>query len=270
MPNIQRRPDEPLTVELEQILRPAPAELWQPLLNAPGSFTACDLWFQMPAEQRDNAFRLFGLNGSIKVPLQGIRSINDAKAVWKANGGNVWSGLLYSVRNRPCDGFLIEMAPAGIASTVQSKFRLECWWDCGSVYSDDAGWIQVDPWGINGDPASYKLYTYRSPPTGVPTGTTLLAPDPGIGNRYDLIYLNATTNDPNPSPITLQNTSTDPPFTFNALNFVVDNQSAPYVYDGPGLRGAIGANWEIVATAPPPPARLHVIAQFRRSPAYPA
>lgn len=247
------------------------AEAWSPLLNAPGSFNSCDVWFQVDgALEFQDEFRLFAINGPIKVPLLGQKQIQQAQAIWKNQGGGRWSGILFSVRSRPCDGFKLEVAPAtGGAGRPRSQWRMECWWDCGGPYSDDAGRIMVDPWGINGDPSSQIVEHYRSPPGGEPIGTSVLTGYPGVGNRYDLIWLSVSNSSASPAEWRMQVASLAPPVTFNALNCDTSELGSPWIYDGPGRPGIPNGRWEMIVPATPGPPAFYVVADFRRSPAYP-
>lgn len=263
MPNILRIPDPPLTVQKSERLIIGPAEIFRPLVNAPGSWNACDFWFQIPASQAGTSFRLFALNGAIKVPLHAARTANEASGVWKDSGGDRWSGILFSVRSRPCDGFLVEVAHGGVASLDVSKFRMECWWDCGP-YSDDAGIISVDPWNV-GDPNSDRVVRFRSAPGGLPAGITVMTPGANAGARWDLIWASILTDDPNPGTWTLQTRNVDLALVTNQINGRLDAMSAPWYYQGSGWPGGTASQWEIVAPVTPGPSEFHVVAEFRRS-----
>jgi hypothetical protein len=279
MPSIIRKPSRPTTVEGELRITGPVTETgyWRELLNAPGSYNACDVWFQVdgPTEQLDQ-FRLFAVNGPIRVPLIGSRTIAEAKAIWKDQGGNRWSGILFSVRNRPCDGFKLHVAPLlGGVNRPRSQWRMECWWDCGSVYSDDAGRIMVDPWGIQGDPTSYLTTSFDSGAPGLTVGTTALTGYPEEGGRWDLLYALATTDDPNSQVITLQTTNLVP-LTTSRLNFDIDAMSSPVSYQGRAISGDMtgpvyqqGGRWEAVLPGQTVNRAHHLYAEFRRSPAYP-
>jgi hypothetical protein len=261
MPNIQRIPDPPLTIEKDERLNQGPAEVWRPLLNAPGSWNACDVWFQVPEAQAGTLLRLFAINGSLRVPLFGPRSFNDASGVWKDSGGNRWSGIIFSVRSRPCDGFELEFTSNSNPAPRPARFRMECWWDCGP-YSDDAGVIRVDPWQI-GDPLGPRVLRYRSAPGGLPVGTTIMTGPPGPGARWDLIYASIHTSDPNPNPVTLQTRSLSPAFVTNQINLDMARSSSPWEYQGSGWPGGYDSQWEVVVSGPTPPNETHILAEWR-------
>lgn len=269
MPEIIRKPSRPTTVET--VLRWGGSSLlpitqFKPLMNAPGSFTSCDVWFEGPEEYAPLFVRLFAKNGTMKVPLQGRRTIEQSKAIWKDQGGGRWSALLFSVRNRPCDGFLLEAA--GEPIKLRSRWRMECWWDLGSVYSDDAGRIMVDPWGINGDPASYNVTHYVSPRTGLVVGlTTMVSATPA--ERWDLIYASIITGDAVNRNISFETFPVPPVIgpVVNKLNANLDMQSGQFQYQGSGLPGTIGHGWRI--NLPAATGVWLVDSEFRKMPAYP-
>lgn len=265
MPSIIQRPDRPTIVEAEKRITGV-AETWQELLNAPGTFNACDVWFQVDGPQeRQDSLRLFAISGPIRIPLWGPKQIENASAIWKGQGGNRWSGLLFSVRSRPCDGFKLEIAPAAITTPrPRSQWRMICWWDCGGPYSDQAGAIMVDPWRINGDPNGNQVIRYRSAPGGMPVGPTVLNGVPGEGTRWDLMWAQITTTNVQPRSWTLQCRSFDPPFVTNVLNGDISAMSSPQFYAGSTWPGATNSQWEFVTEATTPPAETHLIAEWRK------
>jgi hypothetical protein len=269
MPNIIQRPDPPTIVEAEKRIT-GRSEVWAELLNAPGTFNACDVWFQVDGEEElQDSLRLFAQNGPIKVPLWGPKQIQQASSIWKDQGGSRWSGILFSVRSRPCDGFKLEIAPAAITSPrARSQWRMSCWWDCGGPYSDNAGAIMVDPWRLNGDPQSNQVQRYRSPPGGMPAGPTVLVGPPGEGARWDLMWAALSTSYVNPVQWTLQGRSFDPPFVTNILNGDLDTMGGPWVYQGSTWPGPINSQWELSITLPGGPGEFHIATEWRRNNAY--
>lgn len=260
MPVERKKPSSPAVV-WKKYLPVAASEDWAQVLNAPGVFDSCDVWFQVPAAAADTQLRLFALSGPIKVPLWEGR-LADAHAIWKAQAGGYWSGILCSIRNRQCDGFLLEAAsPAGLVQ--QQSWRMECWWAGGGTPSDDASWIQVDPWAIGTDANRAKLYTYRSPPGGAPLGVVVPLTDYPNG-RYDLIYASVTSADAQ-REMTLQ--TNDGAVVTNVLNWILGTTKEWY-YTGPALPGADGARWEWISH-PAAAGYYSLLFQFRLNPAYP-
>lgn len=110
------------------------------VVEANGSYSACDVWFLVPNEWPINvALRLYAKLGGMRTLLRLIY-LADAAAT-PVEG--LSSGIALSVRGRPCDGFELTAQRTSGGALTNGKFSLQVW-----SASEPTGVVGGAPLGI--------------------------------------------------------------------------------------------------------------------------
>lgn len=197
-PNLDYREwSPPATADREVALPAVTTELGFPTgprrgcVEAYGRWCNCDVWVQAPDGWLDVEFSLLATSGDITARLD-HRRLSDVDGMYVASGHA--SGLLFSIRGRPCDRFGV--VAYNLAEPLpRAKFRMECW-GCDDSPPNDRGARQlVEPYARHN-----QIWRYTSGAIGIPAGgpQTIMFANPD-GGRGAVSSLEWTTDDPNPA-----------------------------------------------------------------------
>jgi len=197
-PNLNYREwSPPATADREVSLPPVSTEIGFPAgprrgcVEAFGRWCNADVWVQAPDSWLDIELAILGYSGDVAAMLD-HRRLSDIDGMYVASG--VSSGLLFSIRGRPCDRFAV-IAYNGTEQLPKAKFRIECWGTEDSDPNDRAARQLVEPYARHN-----QVWRYTSGAAGIPAALpqTIMFANPS-GGRGAVSSLEWTTDDPNPA-----------------------------------------------------------------------
>ena len=122
---VSYRWSEPASAEAER----GPAAVvggWTAMVSMSGRWSHCDLWFIGAAAYVGRPFRILGRTGGIWAVL--ASGTIGVPALLSPNGAlGDRTGILASVRGRPCEGLLVEVANSVAVVVPPAKWRLHAW-----------------------------------------------------------------------------------------------------------------------------------------------
>jgi hypothetical protein len=115
--------DQPATIDSGAIALSAASEVL--VAGHAGAVSACDVWFNVPADWEDRvSLRVYARLGASRVL---VRQVALARVGGTAGPGGTLSGLAMSIRGRPCNGFEVTAVATAGPSLSNGRFFLQVW-----------------------------------------------------------------------------------------------------------------------------------------------
>jgi len=142
---------KPASVEAER----GPAAVlsgWTAMISVEGHWSHCDLWFIGAAAYVGRPWRILGRIGGIWAVL--ASGAIGVPPLLSPNGvGGDRTGIIASVRGRPCEGLLVEVANSVAVVVPPARWRLHAWGRESDQPTTTTGGVAPTIWTPAHDPA---------------------------------------------------------------------------------------------------------------------